>query len=610
MTTAAPAQSEHLSGSSVVTAAAKQHKLGLAGAALIAVIVLAAAGYGVYSMLSRGTAVPFQNFTITKITDSGKSRAAAISPDGKYILSVMVDAGKASVWLRHVATNSDTQIIAPADAYYNDFSFSPDGNYFYFRKARSAAQDAFDVFRAPALGGTPQMVARDVDSNVALSPDGKRMAYERFNDPEVGKFQLLEANADGTSEKMVVDGPITGGHPHLSWSADGKHLAMAGTSNLGAGAIETMDVASRKSDELPGTATYLFAGVAWLPDGRGLIVQYVDPSTGANRGQIAYVAYPGGQIRAVTKDTNSYITPGISADGSMLAAVQQKRLFAVSTIAANGREFSAPGPAIPQQQRDTFNFTWAGNDGFYLSQDNHIVRASSDGSNATTLLSNATTPYLASCPDGKTLLLSSTGNDSGGWLSLWRINSDGTNLTRLTSGRRDVMPLCSPDSKRAYYFDQVEGRVKSVPTDGGIPEVVAGTVIPHTFVSQAYYLGRSPDGRELALLYLVGESNPVHKIALIPLDAGAQPQVRYLDPNPAIADAPRFTPDGKALVYPITVAGADDVWLQPLDGSPGRQLTNFKSDQIFGLEWSPDGKKLAVLQRRIDADVVLLRETK
>ncbi len=602
-------EAAHASGSSVVVATAKQHKLGLTAGLVIALAVLAAAGYGVYSMLSRGSAVPFQNFTITKITDNGKSHAAAISPDGKYILSAVVDAGKSSVWLRHVPTDSDTQIIAPAEAFYRDFRFSPNGNYFYFRKARTAALDVFDLFRAPALGGTPQLVVRDVDSDVAVSPDGKMMAYERFNDPEVGKYELLQANADGTGEKVVANGPVSAGKAHVSWSADGKRLAMAGSGDFGQSAIEVMNIASRKSEELAGTATYSFGGAAWMPDGRGLIVGFLDPSTGAIRGQIGYVAYPGGQIRAVTKDTNTYHTPGITADASMLAAVQQKRLYTLSTISASGREFGAASPVIPQQQRDIFNFTWAGNDGFFLSEDNRLARTSMGGVNATTLLSSATTVNLAACPDGKTLLLSSTGNQSGGAISLWRINIDGTNLTRLTSGSRDIMPACSRDSKRAYYIDVVELRVKSVPTDGGTPEVLPGTVIPDGFVAQGYYLGRSPDGRALALLYVIGEKNPVHKIALISLDAGAQPQVRYLDPNPAIADAPLFTPDGKAVVYPITVAGADNVWLQPVDGSPGRQITNFKSDQILGLEWSPDGTRLAVLQRRVEADVVLLRDS-
>ncbi len=130
-------QPKHASGSSVV-AAAKQHKFGLTAGVTIAIVVLVAAGYGVYSMLGGGgAAIPFQNYTISQITDNAKSQAAAISPDGKYILSEVVDVGKASLWLRHVSTNSDTQIIAPAEAYYSDFEFSPDGDYFCFRKART-----------------------------------------------------------------------------------------------------------------------------------------------------------------------------------------------------------------------------------------------------------------------------------------------------------------------------------------------------------------------------------------------------------------------------------------------------------------------------------------
>jgi hypothetical protein len=37
--------------------------------------------------------VPFQNFTITQITNNGKADLAAISPDGRYILHVQNDNG-------------------------------------------------------------------------------------------------------------------------------------------------------------------------------------------------------------------------------------------------------------------------------------------------------------------------------------------------------------------------------------------------------------------------------------------------------------------------------------------------------------------------------------
>ena len=99
------------------------------------------------------------------------------------------------------------------------------------------------------------------------------------------------------------------------------------------------------------------------------------------------------------------------------------------------------------------------------------------------------------------------------------------------------------------------------------------------------------------------------KIVLVPLDAGPKPQVKFLDPDPRFTSSPKFTPDGKALVYVIHEKGTDNLWLQPLDGSPGRQVTNFQGDAIQYYLFSPDGKTLGVMRTHIESDVVLLHDT-
>ena len=603
----AQTESGHPSGSSVVEAA-KRHKLGLTAGLVIGLIVLAAAGYGVYSILGGGrAAMPFQNYTISQITDNAKSQLAAISPDGKYVLSELDDAGKASIWLRHVPTNSDTQIIAPAEAVYRDFEFSPDGNYFHFRKARTSAQDEFDLFRAPALGGTPQIIVRDVDSNAAFSLDGKHIAYERGNDPEVGKYQLLVADADGSDEKMIAGGPAASDHFFLAWSPDGTRIAQA-NGNQTPGPIHVTDLASGKTQDLTSVRSFVFNKSVWLPDGRGLLVQYADLTAGLNHNQIGFVSYPGGEFHTITKDTNSYESLTLSADAKTLATVQVKRLYTLYAIPANGTGANPPNAVMPQQQRASLNFSWAGNDGVYLAEDNHLVHASLDGSNKTTLLNNSSFLSVSACPDGRVVLLILIGQGGGNATRVWRIDADGTNLKQLSNGQNDFRSGCSRDSKWAYFLDGDANRIKRVPIDGGTPEDVPGTAIPHAFIL-GHYLDFSPDGKSLAFLMEFGETNPVHKIAMIPLDAGPQPQIRMLDTHPAIADSPRFTPDGKAFVYTITQNGVDNLWLQPVDGSPGRAITNFKTDQIAKLEWSPDGKNIGVLTRRTEADVVLLRES-
>ena len=72
----------------------------------------------------------------------------------------------------------------------------------------------------------------------------------------------------------------------------------------------------------------------------------------------------------------------------------------------------------------------------------------------------------------------------------------------------------------------------------------------------------------------------------------------------------QFTPDGKALAYPIRENSVDNIWVQPLDGAAGHQITHFTSEQIDAFHWSPDGKSLALLRGHSESDVVLLQQTK
>ena len=51
-----------------------------------------------------------------------------------------------------------------------------------------------------------------------------------------------------------------------------------------------------------------------------------------------------------------------------------------------------------------------------------------------------------------------------------------------------------------------------------------------------------------------------------------------------------------------------NIFVQPLDGSPGRQVTDLTSENISQFQWSPDGKTLAVARVHDTSDVVMLSE--
>ena len=595
------------SGSAV--AAAKKHKLGVTVGAIVALVVLLAAGFGVYSILHRAVAAPFQNFAITQVTNSNRAVVAALSPDAKYVLTVMNDKGLNSLWLRNVATGSDTQVVPPSATIPN-VAFSPDGNYIYFRKALNAIASDFSIYRTPVLGGTPKVVAADVDTAISFSPDGRRMAYLRANEPEPGKYRLLTANLDGSDEKVLYIASLQGGLARfLAWSPDGKKIAFpAFRPGAALGGINLLDVNTGKI-EIPAFADKMIFEVAWSSGGDGLFVIYQQKGPNFNRRQIGYVALAEGQLHPISRDTNSYATLSLSADGKTLATVQRKAVSNFYVLAGEGSESADASPIASGGEHIQF-FNWAADGSLLASDQSQLVRMDAKGNNANQLISDPSANILSLSRCGGYLVFPWGFHDNSNSAAIWRVDVDGSHPLKLVDGRGDTFPVCAANQHWVYYFPDTK-QLWRVPLDGsGKPEPVPGSGVAGGFLL-GRGMGISPDGKTLA--YLVEIINPdgqtgTEKVALLDLATLTSP--RLLPADPRISKGVQFTPDGKAVAYPITENGVDNVWIQPLDGTPGRQITRFNSEQIALFHWSPDGKNLGVLRGHTDSDVVLLQETK
>src|SRR5438128_1950760 len=86
-----PAGTVPSSSSSAVVAAARQHKLGIGITSMIALALIAAAAYGIHAFLSRSHDLPFQNISVTKVTETGKAALVSISLDQNNILILLYD---------------------------------------------------------------------------------------------------------------------------------------------------------------------------------------------------------------------------------------------------------------------------------------------------------------------------------------------------------------------------------------------------------------------------------------------------------------------------------------------------------------------------------------
>ena len=94
------------------------------------------------------------------------------------------------------------------------------------------------------------------------------------------------------------------------------------------------------------------------------------------------------------------------------------------------------------------------------------------------------------------------------------------------------------------------------------------------------------------------------KIAIVNfVSTGTEPRARLLEPDPRIVRVPQFTPDSESIIYIIQENGAENLWLQPLDGAAGHLLTNFASDKCRNYGFSPDGKLSGVLRSHLESDV-------
>lgn len=613
---ATPASAAAVSGSSssVIVAAAQQHKGKMIAGAVIALLIVGAAGFGVYSMLrGKAAAVPFQNFTITQVTTSGKVRDAAISPDGKYVLSIVEDSGLRSLWLRNIPTGSNTQVLPPETALYQNPAFSPDGNYVYYSKAADAAGNSYNLYRIPVLGGDSALLVHDVDVGPVFSPEGQRMAYLRANDPVLGKYLILTAKMDGSDEKVAYTG-LTPFPVWLGWSPDGKLIAyILAAGQEAQGAVRTIDLASGKDQPLATLTDKFATSLAWLPDGRGLMIVYTDRSTGFRRAQIGFVSFPEGQFHALTNDTNGYQTLSISADGKSIAAMQRQGSESVVLLPSSGHGNPTTVAGIPTNE-NVRQVLWDKDGNLLVVSSHAILRTSPDGNHQTTILTdpNALITGAVACTNGGPIILTWYARDGGNQSDIWRVDADGSHRKQLTHGKDDEQPGCSPDGKWVYYADNTKNyEIYREPIEGGTPELIKASRMKNGFVGSAGDI--SPDGKLLAAI--VTQIDPVteadlHALALIDVAANTESFVRIFPSQPTITFPVAFTPDGKNVAYRVIDKGTDNIWMQPVDGSKGHPVTEFTTDHIRYFSWSPDGKTLAVVRGHLISDVVLLREGK
>ena len=599
LATAAPALGTRVSSGSgsVIAAAAKEHKFGAALAVIIGVVVLGAAAFGIYTFLQRSRKLPFEHFSVTRLTNNGQVHLATISPDGKYLLHALDNNGPQSLWLLHIPTGSNTQVVAPMPTHYEGLTFSPDGNYIYFVRRDESEQTLSSLYRAPVLGGSPQLVVRDLDSPITFAPDGHRFAFLHQN----GSSKLVDlvvGRDDGSIDRTLFSKQSVNLDSWVPvWSPDGKDILIPVVlpAQGKVSGFLSVDAASGKQQLQMLSDDLNYLEPAWLPDGSGLLVASRDFKPGGTSRQLGIVSYPSGSYRQLTSDTNTYTRPSISADGKSMVANQIQYNYPLYVA-------SIKNPDSIQQvnlsSRSGFGaWDWTADGRLVLPQipDIRIVNPSG-GENVVYADLKNVMDQVTACGSNY-FVFRSGGRTNKASFNLWRIAVNGTGLKQLTFGLNEADPHCSPDGAWIYFDDFGDNKkFKRISIDGGSAEAVFGApfwsldVAPDNKTLVA--IDSNDSGQIILRIYSLADK----KFAVHSLDQRAQPPIRVM-------------PDGKSVAYTVTDKGVDNIWVQPLDSARFYQLTHFTADKFVNFRFSRDGTRIAFERGRTESDAILLQDT-
>ncbi len=567
-------------------------------AAFVVLAIVAMLGVGGYfarrAYLSKTAA---SVASIKKLTNHGKARYAALSPDSRLFAFSMYEGSKTSLWLGYVDGGEPIEIRPPAEMIYLSLRFSPDGTNLYYVSSENYRRG--DLYRIPVFGGAAEKVQDDVRGAVTFAPDGKRMAFVRA-DAETGQQFLVITGLNGSNEQKIAQPPANFAFAASTpvWSLKGDMIAVGGANDDDnpTGKIFIVNTSDKTITPLTTETLSAISSLCWLHDGSGLIVVAREKDSLST--QLWQVSYPAGDSRRIVTDLNLY-------GGSISLSVDDKSLLAVQSL-VESNIWVAPAEDLGKAKQITFgspgqNNGWNGlkwlRDGriIYTKQVNNtrtIWSAEEDGSNQKQLIPGGGINTLPSVPDNEKFVIfqsSRSGNPA-----VWRADIDGNNLIQLTGAGIAAQPGVSPDGKWVVYISDREdlGDVWRISIDGGEPMRLTDT--------QFSWVDVSPDSRFVAGGCL---ENGKPKLGIISIDGGKMLKIFDVPRLANFRLGVRWTPDGQAITYRDWGNG---IWKQDINGGEPVLIKDLPEEKLYGYGWSPDGKHFAYTRGNEVDDVVFI----
>jgi Tol biopolymer transport system component len=543
---------------------------------------------------------------VDRVTDlPGIEEFPSISPDGRSVAFTASVAGRRQVFVRLLAGGTPIQITRD-DADHQVPRWSADGNSLIYFSPAGAGAAGGDLWSIPALGGSPRRVIASIGGG-DVGRNGRVACFRLAG----GTMQLVTSALDGSDVRVVAQS-VAGYHLFPRWSPDGQWIAF----QRGDGVrydIYAIRSGGGEARRLTNDRN-IIRGLAWLPDGRGIVYGSSRGSTLPYLPPIALwrVGLDGETPRQITPGDVWYEQPDAHAAG-LVAASRVKMSFDIWSFpfGDDPAENVRRAEPVTRQTGQVLTPTASPDGG-------QIAFLSDSGGHGNVWVASRRNAELRQItfeddpavtvgvpvwsPDGKSIAFVSSRGRTGFDFGVWLVDPDGRNLRNLVNVGLGV--AWSPDGRWLYYAETGAGLLNKIPAAGGTPVRVrsdGARNVVGLHGSTLYYTVEHVllDGRpEVEIRAATPEDGPSRAIARIA--ASRVPTWQIVNPV--------LSPDGEWLAMPLTDGSTTNIWALSIRTGAWRQVTDFGDRATFivrRVSWSGDGRSILAAVGDGDADIVV-----
>lgn len=457
-------------------------------------------------------------------------------------------------------------------------AISPDGRRFAYNSFQGIYVRSLDQLESKLIPGTEPDL-----TSITFSPDGRSLAYW---DPAT--LELKRVSIDGGTSIPIAGVPE---NPRgVSWEADNTLLfgQPDGIHRVVANGGTPQRIISADAD------TVVYAP-RLLPDGDTVLYSLApEPARNGDWSVVTQSLSTGERSVIIEHGFNArYLPTGhlIYASGSGLFGVT----FDLERLAVLGAAVSlvqnVPSGGFPTSAASQYGIA---DDGtlIYVTggvvSGNAILWVDREGQEERLAIERSGYLHLRISPDGTRVLLVSRTPSEGLRTWIWDFERETRTILNIEASGvfGNFFPLWTPDSSRIVYANaKGELWVTSASNAAGSELLASGVAPPGEIVMPMFF---TPSGTQLVFRTPRTTDRP-NNIGMIRLDGESEPS--WLLQGPYSQDLPTLSPDGRWMAYQSDESGVYEIYVRPFPNVNDNRVQVSNAGGIWP-KWSPGGREL------------------